>query len=151
MNVNAVEPSIVHGNTRKIAAVLGMVESSVDLPALLERIAVARTKKHTPLTFQYELIERSSGRRQIVLPEGEEGSQNSGRGDCYRRGICDITLLGNPDEIRRKINSLGLSLGDVQIIDPVSSDLRKDFLRAYFYARQHKGISSDMAYDTMSM
>ena len=36
MNVNALEPSIVHSNTRKIAAVLGMVESSVDLPALLD-------------------------------------------------------------------------------------------------------------------
>ena len=151
MNVNAVEPSIVHGNTRKIAAVLGMVESSVDLPALLERIAVARTKKHTPLMFQYELIERSKRqRRHIVLPEGEEERILRAAEIVILRGICDITLLGNPEEIRRKINSLGLSLGDVRIIDPVSSDLRKQFADAYFEARKHKGISSDMAYDTMS-
>ena len=66
------------------------------------------------------------------------------------RGICDITLLGNHDEIRRKINALGLSLGDVKIIDPASSDLRKQFADAYFEARKHKGISPDMAFDTMS-
>jgi phosphate acetyltransferase len=151
MNVNAVEPSIVHGNTRKIAAVLGMVESSVDFPALLERIAVARTKRRTPLMFQYELIERSKRqRRHIVLPEGGEERILRAAEIVILRGICDITLLGNPEEIRRKINSLGLSLGDVRIIDPVSSDLRKQFADAYFEARKHKGISSDMAYDTMS-
>ena len=151
MNVHAVEPSIVHGNTRKIAVVLGMVESSVDLPALLERIEVARSKKRTPLMFQYDLIERAKQqRRHIVLPEGEEERILRAAELVILRGICDITLLGNPDEIRRKINALGLSLGDVKIIDPVSSDLRKQFADAYFDARKHKGISSDMAFDTMS-
>jgi len=151
MDVNKVEPSITHGNTRKMAAVLGMVEPFVDLPALLERLAVARSKKHTPLMFQYELIERSKRqRRHIVLPEGEEERILRAAEIVVLRGICDITLLGNPDEVRRKINTLGLSLGDVQIIDPASSDLRKKFADAYFDARKHKGISSDMAYDTMS-
>jgi phosphate acetyltransferase len=150
-NVNAVEPSIVHGDIRKITAVLGMVESSVDLPVLLERIAVARSKRRTPLMFQYELIERSKRqRRHIVLPEGEEERVLRAAEIVKLRGICDITLLGNPDEIRRKINALGLSLGEVQIIDPVSSDLRKQFANAYFDVRKHKGISADMAYDTMS-
>ena len=121
MNVNALQPSIVHSNTRKIAAVLGMVESSVDLPALLERIAVARSRKRTPLMFQYELIERSrQQRKHIVLPEGEEERiLRAARDSQLLHGICDITLLGNHDEIRRKINALGLSLGDVKIIDPV--------------------------------
>jgi phosphate acetyltransferase len=151
MNVNAVESSIVHGDTRKMAAVLGMVESSVDLSALLERIAVARSKKRTPLMFQYELIDRSKRqRRHIVLPEGEEERILRAAEIVILRGICDITLLGNPDEVRRKINALGLSLGSMQIIDPVSSDLRKKFADAYFDARKHKGMSSDMAYDTMS-
>jgi phosphate acetyltransferase len=151
MNVNAVEPSIVYGSTRKIAAVLGMVESSVDLPALLDRITIARSKKHTPLMFQYELIERSKRqRRHIVLPEGEEERILRAAEIVTLRGICDITLLGNPDEIRMKIKSLDLSLGDAKIIDPVSSELRRQFADAYFEARKHKGISSDMAYDTMS-
>jgi phosphate acetyltransferase len=151
MNVRAVEPAIVHGSTRKISAVLGMVESSVDLPALFERIAVARSKKQTPLMFQYELIERSKRqRRHIVLPEGEEERILRAAEIVILREICNITLLGKPDEIRRKINTLGLSLGDVQIIDPVSSDLRKQFADAYFEARKHKGISPDMAYDIMS-
>jgi len=151
MNVNAVEPSIVHGDTRKMATVLGIVESSVNLPALLERLAVARSKKRTPLMFQYELIERSKRqRRHIVLPEGEEARVLRAAEIVILRGICDITLLGNPDEVRRKIDAIGLSLGKVQIIDPVSSDLRKRFADVYFEARKHKGISTDMAYDTMS-
>jgi phosphate acetyltransferase len=151
MNVNAVEPSIVHGDTRKMAAVLGMVESSVDLPTLLERIDVARSKRRTPLMFQYELIERSKWqRRHIVLPEGEEERVLRAAEIVSLRGVCDITLLGNPDEVRRKIDALGLSLGEVQIIDPVSSDLRKRFADVYFEARKHKGISTDMAFDTMS-
>jgi phosphate acetyltransferase len=151
MNVNATEPSIVHGGTRKIAAALGMVESSVNLPALLDRITVARSKKHTPLMFQYELIERSRReRKHIVLPEGEEERVLRAAEVVKLRGICDVTLLGNPDEIKRKIDSLGLSLGDVRIIDSASSDLRRQFADAYFESRKHKGISPDMAYDIMS-
>jgi phosphate acetyltransferase len=151
MNVNAIEPAIMYGDTRKIAAVLGMIESSVDLPALLERIVVARTERQTPLMFQYELIERSKRqRRHIVLPEGEEERILRAAEIATLRGICDITLLGNPDEVRRKINALGLSISGLQIIDPVSSDLRKKFAEAYFDARKHKGISSDMAYDTIA-
>lgn len=151
MNVNAIEPSIMHGDTRKIAAVLGMIESSVDLPALLERIVVARTERQTPLMFQCELIERSKRqRRHIVLPEGEEERILRAAEIATLRGICDITFLGNPDEVRRKINALGLSISGLQIIDPVSSDLRKKFAEAYFDARKHKGISSDMAYDTIA-
>jgi phosphate acetyltransferase len=150
MNVHAVQPSIVQGDTRKIAAALGMVEASVDLPALMKQIAVTRSKKRTPLMFQHELIERSKRqRRHIVLPEGEEDRILRAAEIVKLRGVCDVTLLGNQEEIKRKINALGLSLHGLQIIDPASSDLRRQFADAYYEARKHKGISPDMAYDIM--
>ena len=40
-----------------------------------------------------------------------------------------------------KIAALGLSLGDVKIIDPATSELRKDFGQIYYELRKNKGIS----------
>ncbi len=51
---------------------------------------------------------------------------------------------------RRTITALGLSLGDVKIIDPATSELREDFGQTYFELRKHKGISPQMALDAMT-
>ena len=66
------------------------------------------------------------------------------------RDVVDLTLLGNPDEIEEKVTALGLSLGGVKIIDPVTSELREDFGQTYFELRKHKGISRQMALDAMT-
>jgi phosphate acetyltransferase len=62
----------------------------------------------------------------------------------------DLTLLGNRGEIEDKIASLGLSLGGVRFVDPVSSELREDFGKTYHELRKHKGISPQMALDAMA-
>ena len=54
------------------------------------------------------------------------------------------------DEVQEKITGLGLSLGDVKIIDPATSELRNDFGQTYFELRKHKGISRQMALDVMA-
>jgi phosphate acetyltransferase len=66
------------------------------------------------------------------------------------RDFVDITLLGNPGEVEEKITALGLSLGDVKIIDTATSELREDFGRIYFELRKHKGVSREMALDAMT-
>jgi phosphate acetyltransferase len=148
--VDAVESCIGPWDQRKIAAALGMVETSVDLPDLVQRVALTPSEHMTPLMFQYELIHRAkSQRKHIVLPEGMDERVLRAAEIALFREICDITLLGNELNIRRKISSLGLSLEDVAIIDPMTSELREPFSEAYYELRKHKGMSRPMAYETL--
>jgi len=64
--------------------------------------------------------------------------------------VADLTLLGNPSEIQQKISSLGLNLAGVNFIDPLTSDLVDIYADTYYQMRRHKGISREMARDTMT-
>ena len=119
MNVSNVRPTLMAENKRKIAAALGIIEASADLPGLLERAAIAPSGRVTPLMFQYELVRRAKQqRRHIVLPEGAEERILRAAEIILLRDVCDITLLGDTDEVRQKASSLGLSLDRARIIDP---------------------------------
>jgi phosphate acetyltransferase len=151
LNAGAVRPVLTPENDRKIAAALGTFENHVDLKKLEERINVVRSKRVTPIMFEYELIERAKAdRRHIVLPEGEEERILRASEIIVRRDVVDITLLGNPDKIKQKIGSLGLNLETIRIIDPFESHLLKSYAQVFYELRKHKDISQDMAIDTMS-
>jgi phosphate acetyltransferase len=150
MNVSGVRPSLSVESKRKIAAALGIIESSVDVPGLLEGAAVTRSGRITPLMFQYELIRRAKQQRKhIVLPEGSEDRILRAAEIILLRDVCDITLLGNPGEVKQKASALGLSLDRARIVDPRTSELLQAFADSYYELRKHKGISQQMARDTM--
>jgi phosphate acetyltransferase len=148
--IASVRPAFDAENERKITAVVGMVESSVDVSELLRRVAVSRSDRVTPLMFQHELIQRAkSKRRHIVLAEGTEERILRAAEIVLLRDVCDITLLGKTADVTQKISSLGLSLEKANILDPATSDLRGRFCDAYFDARKHKGLSKEVACDTI--
>jgi phosphate acetyltransferase len=150
MNASNVPGTIVPESKRKIAAALGIVEQNMDMSELEKRITGAPLKLITPLMFEYELIKRAkSDKQHIVLPEGTDERILRAAETLLLRGVADITLLGNHDEIGHTIHRLGLSLEEVNIIDPATSEMRKRFAETYFEIRRHKGISEQMAYDTM--
>lgn len=149
--MNSLHAVIAPENQRKIAGALGVFESNIDLNRLERRIAIMRSSRVTPLMFQHNILSRArSKRRHIVLPEGAEERILRAAEIMRLRDVVNITLLGNLGEVKEKISALGLSLGDVKIIDPTTSELREDFGRTYFELRKHKGISRQMALDAMT-
>jgi phosphate acetyltransferase len=148
--VSAISPGIEPDNQRKIAGVLGLFESHVDLSQLERRMDLMRSSRVTPLMFQHDLMSRARFRRKhIVLPEGTEERVLRAAEIIRLRDIADLTLLGDPGQIEEKIAALGLSLAGVNIIDPATSELRRDFGHTYFELRKHKGISLHLALDAM--
>lgn len=148
--VNGVQAAITADNERKIALALGIFESCVDRSRIEERIAAPRSRRMTPLMFEYDLIERAKTSKQhIVLPEGEDDRILRATEILLRRSVVDVTLLGNEQEIRKQIATLGLNLDDVNIIDPLQSDWYDDYAATYFELRKHKGITVDFARDVM--
>lgn len=138
-------------NDRKIATALGLFESHVNIPEFENRIAVATSRRVTPIMFEYKLIERAAAKRQqIVLPEGQEERILRASEILLRRQVADITLLGNLDKIKKKISALGLKLEGVSIIDPLESQLLDAYAEEFYDLRKKKGISPEMAWDTMT-
>ncbi len=149
-NVNSIVSVIHPESERKIVLALGVFESGVDVAELAERIAVVRSTRVTPIMFEYNLIERAkSDRRHIVLPEGVEDRILRAAEIVLRRNAADLTLLGNTDEIQKKIATLGLDLKRAQIVDPSRSEWLEDFGETFFQLRSHKGVPRDLARDTM--
>ena len=67
------------------------------------------------------------------------------------RKACTLTLLGNEQTIRQKINQLGLKLDGVQIIDPTTSELRERFAKRYIELRSPKKAPTfEAALDVMN-
>jgi phosphate acetyltransferase len=152
--VGQVQGRITAASTRKITAALGSFERSVDLVELARRIEVTRSTRVTPLMFEYDLVERArSDRRHIVLPEGTDDRILRATEAVLRRDIADVTLLGNPDDIRQRAATLGLELGEAKIIHPTgpeAAELRERFAETYAKARAHKGVTLVQARDIVT-
>ncbi|MFI1939059.1 phosphate acetyltransferase [Streptomyces purpureus] len=136
---------------RKAETALGLFERHVDTADLLRRVSVARSGRVTPMMFEHELLEQArANRRRVVLPEGSEERVLRAADVLVRRGVCDLTLLGDVEVIRKKAADLGVDLGDSQIVDPQTSELRQEFAERYAKLRAHKGVSVELAYDVVS-
>ncbi|WFB07323.1 phosphate acetyltransferase [Streptomyces sp. LX-29] len=147
----ALEGKLHAGTPRKAETALGLFERHVDTAELTNRISVARSSRVTPMMFEHELIERSrSGRRRVVLPEGSEERVLRAADVLLRRDVCELTLLGDQDAIRKRAGELGIELAEAQIIDPQTSPLRERFAELYAKLRAHKGVSYELAYDIVA-
>lgn len=93
---------------RKAETALGLFEDWVDTAELLDRISVGSTDRVTPMMFEHKLLERArADRRRVVLPEGLEERVLRAADVLLRRSVCDLTLLGPIDAIRKKAADLG--------------------------------------------
>lgn len=136
---------------RKAETALGLFERHVDTNELLERVSAPSTDRLTPMMFEHKLLEQArSGRRRVVLPEGTEERVLHAAEVLLRRGVCDLTLLGPVDRIRKTAADLGIDLGDCRLIDPATSSLRDSFAEKYAELRAHKGVTVELAYDVVS-
>ncbi|MFC0599432.1 phosphate acetyltransferase [Streptomyces palmae] len=139
------------GAPRKAETALGLFERHVDTAELTDRISLARSSRVTPMMFEHELIERSrADRRRVVLPEGSEERVLRAADVLLRRDVCDLTLLGEEDAVRKRAAELGIQLGAARIVDPQTSPLRERFAESYAKLRAHKGVSYELAYDIVA-
>ncbi|MBK3646237.1 MULTISPECIES: phosphate acetyltransferase [Streptomyces] len=136
---------------RKAETALGIFERHVDTADLIRRVSAPSSDRLTPMMFEHKLLEQArSDKRRVVLPEGTEERILHAAEVLLRRGICDLTLLGPVDQIRKKAADLGIDLGDSQLIDPARSELRDSFAEKYAAFRAHKGVTVELAYDVVS-
>ncbi|MFD9755163.1 phosphate acetyltransferase [[Kitasatospora] papulosa] len=147
----ALEGKLNAATPRKAETALGLFERHVDTGVLLERLSVARSGRVTPMMFEHELLEQArSDRRRVVLPEGTEERVLRAADVLLRRDVCDLTLLGDTDVIRKKAADLGIDLAGTHVVDPQTSELRQGFAERYAALRAHRGVTVELAYDVVS-
>ncbi|MFD7448586.1 phosphate acetyltransferase [Kitasatospora sp. NPDC059827] len=154
------EGKLTAASPRKAEIALGLFELHVDTAELTNRIEVGRSERVTPMMFEHELLERArAGRRHVVLPEGTEERVLRAAEILLRRNICDLTLLGEVDAVRRKAAGLGIALpqddpgadrAQLRVVDPSTSPLRRQFAELYARLRAHKGMTVELALDVVT-
>jgi phosphate acetyltransferase len=101
--------------------------------------------------FEYGLLQKARTHKQhIVLPEGEEERILRAAEILVRRQVVDVTLLGNKQRILKMVTRLGLRVDGINIIELEKDDSFDDYVQTYYDLRKHKGITMEIARDTMS-
>ncbi|MEW2625940.1 phosphate acetyltransferase [Streptomyces sp. NPDC048106] len=147
----SLEGRMTAATPRKAETALGLFERHADTAELAGLVSATSGDRVTPMMFEHTLLERArADRRRVVLPEGTEERVLHAAEVLTRRGVCDLTLLGPADQIRKKAADLGIDLGDTQLIDPATSELRDGFAEKYAALRAHKGVTVELAYDVVT-
>jgi len=137
---------ITKSSTVKLETARRVFAESVDQAALLAAIAVPSSDVLTPLMFEHQLMERARGdRKRIVLPESTDDRILEAAAILLRRGVADLILLGDENQVRARSSALALDLDAAKIISPNDPELVERFAAAYTEARAHKGMTVDRA------
>jgi len=133
-------------SAKKIETARRLFAEQVDSDALLAAIEVPGSEVRTPLMFEYQLMEQARAtRRHIVLPESSDDRILEAASILLRRGVADLTLLGEENKVRARVSVLGLDLDAAAVVSPVDTELVERFALAYAEARAHKGVTVDRA------
>ena len=97
------------------------------------------------------LIQTAKNNRQrIVLAEGTEPRTLKAADMIIEDGIADITLIGNPEEIKAKAAELNLkNIGNARIVDPKDSAFTEKYAQLFYELRKSKGITIEDARKTV--
>lgn len=148
MKVSGIHSKIAPTDAEKISRALALFEDNVDITKLAEQVITSQTVFVTPKMFEYELLQRAKkDKKRIVLPEGEEDRVLQAADILLQRDVAGITLLGNEEIIKEKIDRLGLRMDRVRIIEPEKSEYFDDYVKTFYELRKHKGITADNARD----
>ena len=81
----------------------------------------------------------------IVLPEGTEPRTVQATRKITDQGIAKVTLLGNPDEVKKVAAETGTDLTGVEIIDPKTSEKSAGYAELLYELRKAKGMTPEQA------
>ncbi|NLF13570.1 MAG: phosphate acetyltransferase [Anaerolineaceae bacterium] len=143
---------ITADNRPKIDLSLELFEEFVDTAELEARISSIEPRGMTPRMFLYYIVQRAKAKKQhIVMPEGNDERILRAADALLNRDIVDLTLLGQPREVRDMIHELGLDidLERVPIIWPDESEQFDEYAETLLELRRHKGMNLDAARDLM--
>ncbi|HSH45886.1 MAG TPA: NADP-dependent malic enzyme [Longimicrobiales bacterium] len=126
----------------------GVARESVDAEAYRTRLE-ARLGRRREVMRDIMLRAQLDPRR-IVYPDGENDAVIRAAGQARQEGIVKPVLLGRPERIRKRAESLNMDLRDVEVVDiRAEEDRRERYADAFFRRRQRKGMTRAEALERM--
>jgi phosphate acetyltransferase len=151
--IGAVRSHMYAENKDKIIISLNTFDKYCTVDRLTDKLITFKNSGITPRMFQYNLLKRAkTSKKHIVLPEGNDDRVIAAAVRLILMDIVDITILGDKDKIVEALQRLGLKLDleKVNIINPLESELSKDFANTLYELRKNKGVTIDIAEDLMN-
>lgn len=100
------------------------------------------------MKFLEQIIERAkSDIKTIVLPEATDERVLKAASIILQKGIANIVLVGNEDEIRKLAGNLDIS--KARIVDPLNSSDFEDYVNTFYELRKAKGVTLEQANEIM--
>ncbi|WP_077086556.1 phosphate acetyltransferase [Mycobacterium rhizamassiliense] len=135
---------------RKIDTAIELVNNHMDVADLIAQLAIPIPTVTTPQMFTHQLTQQArADRKHIVLPEGDDDRILKAAGRVLKRGIADLTILGDEAQIHLRSAELGVDLTTAKIINPRGGDLCEQFAQQYSELRKAKGVSVERAHEIM--
>jgi len=149
--ISKVHSRIRLNSSRKIALSLGLFNLGVDSKYIENKIATAQNSVLTPMMFEYKLFSlASANKKKIVLPESNDERVLRAAEIILNRGVAEIILIGNEEEVKEHYLHLGLDLSKASIVDSANVELRQRFIHAFYEMRKTKGLTLERASDAMT-
>jgi phosphate acetyltransferase len=137
---------VTAASQRKIDTAIELMDQHVDMTELLARLAIPIPTVTTPQMFTHQLMDRArSDRKRIVLPEGDDDRILQAAGRLLRRGVAELTILGDETQVRSRAAELGVDVSAATVINPHTSELAEQFAAQYAELRAKKGVTFEQA------
>ncbi|HHW47367.1 MAG TPA: phosphate acetyltransferase [Clostridiaceae bacterium] len=100
------------------------------------------------MNFLEQITERAkSDVKTIVLPESNDMRTLKAAAMILEKGIANIVLVGNEEEIKKLAGDLDIS--KAKIVDPEKSDKFEDYVNTFYELRKAKGMTPEKAREIM--
>ena len=112
----------------------GRLEARLGLERHVMRQVIGRAKQAT---------------RSVVFPEGEEPKILRAAQRLLDDGIAEPILLGRPEVIRERCQTLGVDIGAARVVDAARSEHSEEYARRLVELRQRRGVNPAKARELM--
>jgi phosphate acetyltransferase len=148
--VRDLDPGLAIDDLDRIESVTDWIADALDASWLEALPSPSRPRRLSPAAFRYQLVELACAADAcVVLPEGTEPRTLQAAVVCAERGIARSVLLGPPDEVAEKAQSLGLQLPDgVTALDPQA--VAERYVAPLVELRRDRGWSEQIARDHLA-
>ena len=131
----------------KAAMESGVARREIDLEAYRDQLEAR-------LGLGREVMRQVIGRarqssRSVVFPEGEEPRILRASQRVLDESIAAPILLGRPEVIRERCESLGVDITGAEVVDPAASGRMDAYIRSLVELRQRRGVGPEKAREMM--